>query len=148
MAKKVKAKKKPAAKKKPVAKKKPAKVKASAKPAAKASVKVKEKPAKKEKVKKPRAPRTWKTFLNMVIIGAVLLTIAIVAVSYVEYILASYFDLSLIPEDMNIIILILVIVAAVTGAAGVGLLGPGLPIMIVKLRKEKKNNPKKPVQKK
>lgn len=132
------------AKKKPATKKKPAKVKASAKPV----VKAKAAPEKKEKVNKPRAPRTWKTFLNMVIIGAVLLTIAVVAASYVQYVIASYFDLSLIPEDMNIVILILIIVASVTGAAGVGLLGPGLPIMIVKLRKEKKNNPKKPAQKK
>lgn len=138
------AKKKVKAKAKPTAKKKPAKVKASAKPV----VKAKAAPVKKEKVKQPRAPRTWKTFLNMVIIGAVLLTIAVVAVSYLEYVLASYYDPSLIPADMNIVIAILVIVAAVTGGTGVGLLGPGLPIMIVKLRKEKKNNPKKPVQKK
>ena len=130
------AKKKPVAKKKPAAKKKP--VKASAKPVAKAKVKA----APATKAKGPRKAVSWKLFLVMTIVGGVLLSAASTTLSLCLQTYTQEVHPDLLPPEMQTLALVFLILTIVFGVVGIGLLGPGIPLMIVNIIKNRKAQPK------
>lgn len=99
-----------------------------------------------EKTKKPLskeqaekwAHKSWKPFLVMVIIGAVCATVAIVCFTLMDSIALSYPEGRTIPEQDALQILIYLGLGIGFAIPAAGLLGPGIPLMIVTIVKRNK----------